>query len=42
MKGQKRDDVGEDAESHGQAQTSRQTDVPEDHLNEGGHQVDVA
>lgn len=42
VEGQKRDDVREDAESHSQAQTSRQTDVPEDHLNEGGHQVNVA
>ena len=42
VEGQKRNDVGEDAESHSQAQTSRQTDIPEDHLNEWGHQVNVA
>lgn len=42
VEGQERDDVGEDAESHGQAQTSRQPHVPQDHLNEGGQQVDVA
>lgn len=42
MEGQERDDVRKDAESHGQAQTSREPHVPQDHLNEGGQQVDVA
>lgn len=42
MESQKRNDVREDAERHGQAQTSRQTDIPEDHLDEWGHQVNVA
>lgn len=42
VEGQKCNDVREDAESHGQTQTSWQTNVPQDHLDEWGHQVNVA
>lgn len=42
VEGQKGNDVREDAEGHGQTQASWQTNIPEDHLDEWGHQVNVA
>ena len=42
MEGEQGHHVGEQREGEGQAEAGRQTPVPQDALDEGGHQVDVA